>query len=724
LTLFKKYQKAVMLLLILAMTAAVFSPVLFHDFINYDDKDYITQNPTIVSGWTTEGVVWAFTSRLHGHWHPLTWLSHMTDYQLFGANPMGHHLTSLLLHLAGTGVLFLLLFRMTGAVYKSAFVAALFAIHPLHVETVAWTADRKDVLCAFFFLSGLWLYLRYTEKPGIFRYLAIVLCFVLALMAKSMAVTLPLVLLILDFWPLNRFESKPDNASKASGFGRMRRLMNTPLATRITEKGVLFILLITGAGAAIGAMRHELPSLKMLIKILPSQVHLSNAMVSYVSYMGKMIWPVNLSIVYPYFTRIPLPYIASAGTLLVVLTILFFRKRRPYPYLWAGWLWYMVTLLPAVGIIKSGPHAPADRYTYLPLIGLFIMIAWGVPELFSKVKKKNAVLFSAGVATILLFAVISSIQLGHWKNSETVFRHAIGVNPYNWIAHNNLGNTLARQGDIDQAVIQYKTALSIKPDNAKALNNMGAVLIRKGKADEAVDFLEKAVKLKSRFPEARYNLGDALARQGEYARAAKHLKKALKYRPDDTATCLTLGVVYERMGERGRALKFFNRVLEKNTGHYGALHNKGVVLAGLGRMDEAVSSLNKALKVKPTSEDTRLFLAETLFYMKEKTAAAGHYETLLKLHPGHLQAHMKLGDISMMEGNLINAQKHYAAAVDIKPDVAGTHNNLGVTLARMGKMEEAVRHFSKAVELDPDFPGAKKNLNRAMRLVGKPPYSP
>jgi len=708
-------------MLLMVMTAAVFSPVLFHEFINYDDTDYITENPKVLSGWTKEGLAWAFKTRLHAHWHPLTWLSHMTDYALFGSNPMGHHLTSLLLHLANTVILFWVFYRMTGAVYQSAFMAALFAIHPLHVETVAWTADRKDVLCAFFWLTGLWLYVRYTEKPTVPRYLLIIMVFVLSLMAKSMAVTLPLVLLILDFWPLNRFEPNRNNTLKTIKNARISRLTHSPLFARIAEKAILFILLIAGAGAAIGVMRHELPSLKTFIKIMPSQVHISNALISYVSYMGKMLRPVDLSIVYPYFTNIPLLYAAGAGMLLAALTVLFFRKRITYPYLWAGWLWYLVTLLPAVGIIKSGPHSPADRYTYLPIIGLFIIIAWGIPDMFSKWKKKNVILAIMATATLIVLAVLSWIQVGHWKNSETVFKHAIRTNPYNWIAHNNLGNTLARRGKIDEAIFYYNASLSIKPNNAKAQNNMGAVLIRKGKIDEAVDHLGKAITLKPRFPEARYNMGDALARKGKYEEAARHFKKALKYKPEDAAIWLNLGVVYDRTGETEKALKFFSLVLQQHPDNYDALHNMGVVLAGQGKTDEAISSFNKALQVAPDSEDTRYLLAKALFYKGKTTEAADHFAAILRRNPDHLQAHMKLGDIAMMSGDLVDAQKHYGEAVRIDPEFAGAHNNLGVTLAGMGKIEEAAVNFEEAVRLDPEFPGAKKNLERALRLSGESP---
>ena len=703
---------------LVVLTAALFSPVLTHDFINYDDTDYITENPKVTSGWTREGLIWAFTSRLHGHWHPLTWLSHMTDYHIFGAHPAGHHFVSLLLHLANTLILFLFFNRITGALWKSAFLSALFAIHPLHVESVAWTADRKDILCAFFWMVSLWLYYRYTQRPSVGRYGLLVLGFVSALASKSMAVTLPFVLLLIDYWPLNRFAQPNAVRPQKAEMRWVAGLIRSRFFALAIEKTALFVLLLIAVLITLAAMRYEAPSLKWVVKILPSQVHVSNALISYVSYIGKMFWPADLSIAYPYFINIPVKNTAAAGIFLVGVTVFAWRMRLKKPYLFVGWLWYLITLLPAVGLIKSGPHAPADRYTYLPLIGLFIILTWAIPDVTKRWRNRNIIIAFMAIVVLSIMATWTVFQLGYWKNSETLFRRAVAISDINWIAHNNLGNALARQGRLDEAIFHYQKSLGVKPDNAKAQNNLGAVLTRKGRTKEAIFHLQNALDLKPRFFEARFNMADALTRQGEYKEAAIYFEKALRLKPDDTATLLNFGVVRDRMGDSEKAMALFNRVLENDPENYDALYNIGAISGARGQISDALTYLNRALAVKPESEDAHYLAAEAYFQKNDLKRAAAHFTRTTAINPQNLDAQMKLGDIAMNTGDLAEAESRYTAALSIKPDFAGAHNNLGVTYARLGDMEKAVKHFSEAVRLDPNFPGAQKNLERALSAGG------
>lgn len=447
----------VICLLLVVLTLAVFAQTLWHDFIRLDDDVYITLNEQVLQyGLSRATIWWALTTKYNANWHPLTWISYLTDAELFEFEPWGYHLTNLLLHVANVLLLFLVLSRMTGSVWKSAFVAALFAIHPLHVESVAWVAERKDVLSTFLWLLTMWAYVRYTERASMTRQLALWAVFALGLMAKPMLVTLPLVLLLLDYWPLGR-------TSK------------TRFLDLVWEKLPIFgfslaSCIITfqaqSAGGAVGA-----------VQLFTPLIRANNAVVAYVSYMLKTIVPIRLSVYYPHFGPfIPVWQVVGSALILTAITVLVVRAARTRRYLPVGWFWYLVTLVPVIGIVQVGSQAMADRYTYVPLIGLFIIAAWGIPDIV----KRSQILRVPAVIVILLLAAVAARQASYWKDSVTLFEHGISVTQHNSVLHADLGLALRDLNRNDEAIAHYEEALRINPRFAEAHNNLAVALYFKG----------------------------------------------------------------------------------------------------------------------------------------------------------------------------------------------------------------------------------------------------
>jgi len=543
-----KTLKVAICIFLMVATFCIYSQVQDHEFINFDDDLYITNNLNVKAGLTSESVKWAFTTSHPPYWHPVTWLSHILDYQLYGLHPKGHYLTNLFLHIASALILFIVLLRMTGTLWQSAFVAALFALHPLNVESVAWIAERKNVLSTLFWLITMWAYIYYTEKPTVKRYGLVFLFFTLGLMSKPMLVTLPFVLLLLDYWPLRRFQFGQErgrneilekNTAKRSEVFRL-----------VLEKIPLFLLTI---GSSIVTFRCAWCALDPL-ELFPLQVRLTNAMVSYLEYLGKMIWPSGLSILYahPGYTLAAWKGILS-GMALVGITIISIRLIRKAPYFAVGWFWYLGTLVPVIGMVQVGVQAMADRYTYIPLIGIFIIVAWGVPELMSKWRYKEKVL-SISVGIIIPILLITTWwQVSHWKNSITIFKHAIRVTDKKYpnlaLIHNNLGIALFADGKNEEAISHFKMAIKLKPNHTNAHYNLGNALFSMNETEEAISHYKMAIKLKPNYTNAHYNLGYALLQKGEMKEAVHHFRETLKLRPDFAAARNHLELALLRLQE-------------------------------------------------------------------------------------------------------------------------------------------------------------------------------
>jgi len=511
---------------LIVMTLAVYWQVLGYDFVNYDDDGYITENPSVREGLTKKNFLWAFTSFHIGNWHPLTWISHMLDCELFGLKPGMHHLTNLLFHTVNSLLLFLVLRRMTGSIWRSGFVAALFALHPLHVESVAWIAGRKDVLSTLFWMLTLWAYVRYCERPAAFRYFLILIFFALGLMAKPMLITLPFILLLLDYWPLNRLNL--DWADKKNNM----QFQTSSIFRLVLEKVPLFA--ITGLLVVVTFFAADKPGLLTSLDDLSLEARAANALVSYVSYIRKMVWPGDLAVFYPHPGTVPVWQVGGTGLLFICVSIMFIGVFRSRPYLLVGWLWYLGTLVPVIGVVQGGAQAMADRYTYVPLIGLFIMIAWGIPDLLSKWRYRRSVLsLSAGLAlsAVMLF---TWLQLHHWRDSISLWTNALRTTPNNWIAHNNLGKFLLDEGwRIEQRRhLSKEILIRYGYYNVPIDELIKAPSFQKTLQEAAGHFIE-ALKINSNYVRAYDNLGIALAYQGKYNEAIIQFRNALHIRPGD-----------------------------------------------------------------------------------------------------------------------------------------------------------------------------------------------
>ena len=555
-------RKHVLIVLFLVVaTLSVYMRAGGNGFVNYDDNRYVTANPHVATGITPGNVGWAFTTTTASNWHPLTWLSHMTDCQLYGLNPRWHHLTSVALHALNAVLLFLLLARMTHAPWRSAFVAALFALHPLHVESVAWVAERKDVLSTLFFLLTLLVYARYVERPGPARYVPVFCLYALGLMAKPMLVTLPCVLLLLDYWPLGRYRTANPARPVLPGDGDSRgKLVNGSSVGRLVlEKVPLFLL--AAASGMITVYAQKSGEALASLEVVPYGLRISNAFVAYVAYIGKMFWPAGLSVIYPLPPGVPLWQVAGAVLLLSGISILAILLRGSAPFLLVGWLWYLGTLVPVIGLVQVGIQAFADRYSYIPLIGLFMCIAWAVPEAASAGRRQRALLAASAALVLVVFAAATWRQTGFWKDSRKLFTHALAVTSGNYMAHLNLGTALAEQGNLAEAMDHYDAALRINPNLAIAHFNLGNGLLAQGRRAEAVSQYRAALRINPSYASAHYNLGVVMAGEGMSAEAIEHFSEAVRIKPDFAKAHVAWGLALSREGRLAEAVSHYYEAL-------------------------------------------------------------------------------------------------------------------------------------------------------------------
>ena len=646
-------------LALIAANLIVYAQVWNHDFVNYDDPDYVTANPIVSDGLTRHGVSWAFTTVHSSNWHPLTWLSHMLDVQLYGLNPGPHHLTSLLFHMVNTLLLFWLLHRMTAALGRSAFVAGLFAVHPLHVESVAWVAERKDVLSTLLGLLTICAYVAYVRQPRVRRYCLVLLLFALGLMAKPMLVTLPLVLLLLDFWPLRRIESGPN----PPGGAEPRRDWRLQTFRLVLEK--LPLLGLAAASSIVTLVAQRRGGSVTGLEKLPLKFRAASALVSYAAYIGKMLWPARLAVFYPYPRTLPAAWVVGALLGLLGISVAVMRAGLRHPYLPVGWLWYLGTMVPVIGLVQVGSQLMADRYTYVPLIGLFIMVAWGIPELVARWRPPGMVLPAAAFLAILACMLTAWGQVQYWQNSSTLWEHAQNVTTGNYLAYNNSGVTLAKQGKMDQAILAFSEALRIEPGYADVHNNLGKALASQGRLGEAIAEYSDAVSIKPGFAEAHYNMGNALADQGRTDEAIAQYSQALRIKPDFPGAHDSLG-----------------SVLDSPEAH----DNLGVALAKQGKVDEAIGEFREALRIKPDDPVT----------------------------------HNNLGIGLAKQGKMDEAIHEFQEAVRIQPDYAEAHNNLGYVLASQGRVDQAIAQYSEVLRIAPDFPEARRSLNELLTRAKSP----
>jgi tetratricopeptide (TPR) repeat protein len=646
------------------LTLLAFAGVLECDFIGFDDPLYVSANPHIRDGLSLPGLRWGlgagllFDSPNADYWAPLTVFSRMVDVELFGLHPAGHHLTNLLLHALNAALLFLVLVGMTGAGWRSAFVAALFAVHPLRVESVAWITERKDVLSGLFGILTLGAYARYARSPDRARYAMVVLMLALGLMAKPMLLTIPFVLLLLDYWPLGR--------------------AGASLRARVREKLPLFglsglSLLITYVPLWRRGQITELDA-------LPLDARVTNALYSYLLYAAKMFWPQPLAVVYPHPEgRLPIWPVAAAVAFLLAGTGEALRQRKRRPYGIVGWLWYLGMLLPVLGLVQSGVHARADRYTYLPLIGLSLVVVWGTTEALGSRRYGKPALAVIAALWLAGLVVVTRRQVDHWRDTATLFEHAIRVTAGNYLAENNLATALAVRGDARGAEAHYREAISIRPNYTQAYDNLGVLLARQGRVAEAMALHEEALRLQPKDADAHFNLGLLNARSGRSAQAAQHYAEALRLNP--------------RLA----------------SAHY----NWGNLLAGEGRWSEAAEHFALAVRLQPDNAmgHNNLGLAQAL--LGKWPEAMGAYARALEIDPKLASARTNLGRALVAQGRRSEAIEQYLQVLRDHPRDADAHFYLGLALAADGKMPSAREHFEEALRIDPGHEEARRALAAA-----------
>ena len=628
LTFFRQRSMWVAAILLLLATLIVYFPVTGHQFVDLDDDVYVTHNPRIQQGLTWANVVWALTALEAGFWHPLTWWSHMLDCELFGLNPAGHHFMSLLLHTTNVLLLFWLLQQWTGALWRSFFVAALFALHPLNVESVAWVAERKNVLSTLFWLLTLGAYVYYVKKPHWKRYLPVFVLFVLGLMAKPMLVTLPCVLLLLDYWPLGRLGS---SWSEFRQRGSKLLLEKAPLLAPAVAAGILTI----HAQHQLGA----LPSLQQL----SLDARLSNALTSFVAYLGKMVWPTDLAVFYPHpEASLPLGQTVLAILVMSTLSVLVLWGTRSYPYLLVGWLWYLGTLFPVSGLIQVGRHAMADRYMYVPLIGLFILSVWGCTQWLDRSQFRKGLGIGASLFLLVGLSMSTRLQLAHWQNGITLFEHAIRSTENNYLAHNNLGTAFLEAGEIDKGMEQLSIALEIKPESPEVLYNLGLALKQKGHLDGAARYFAEALDTSPNLADAHNNLGIIRMAQGDGEKAMQHFSKALEIDPQLFAAHNNLGAALDLKGRSEEAIAHYQRALQLAPSSYLIHNNLGKMFMETGDLDKAARHFSKVIEIEPRFGDAHFHLAVVRTDQGKIEKAIASFRQALKLNPNHTEARQGL----------------------------------------------------------------------------------
>jgi tetratricopeptide (TPR) repeat protein len=685
---------------------AAFEPLRHNEFVSYDDYEYITANPHIKSGFTSPSVAWAFTSGYAANWHPLTWLSHMLDIELFGLNPLGHHLHNLFLHTLNTVLLFWLLHSMTGAVWRSAFVAMAFGIHPLHVESVAWTAERKDVLCALFWMLTIAAYLYYARRGGILRYLLVVSCFALGLMAKPMLVTLPIVLLLLDFWPLGRVQKNTTQTSRHSATINKtveKKYRSASIAYLVTEKIPLFILTFVSCIITYSVQQHG----GSVLAGSPSTHHLMNVIINYISYPCKIFWPFNLAVLYPYPLYRPSAwYLILASLALILWSGFVVSRHAKNPYLITGWFWYVVSLIPVIGIVQAGAQAVADRYSYLPSIGIFLILSWVTAQWSATWRYQKAILGTIGGLLTIAMAVCTHTQVTCWKNSMVLYEHALAVTKNNYVMHCNIGRILGEQNRLDEAAEHIRKALQLWPDYPAANDRMAMILIKRGQFDKAMEYLQKVLKTSPTYTEAYYHMGIVFAAQGNRDEAIRSYQQAIRLNSDDFLSFNSLGVLKAQQGLRKEAAECFRRSIQVNPAYAEAWRNLGLTQQMQNQLTDAVASYHTALKNDPNDYRSYYNLARSLQSMGKPREAAGFYRQALQLDPNLTTAMNNLAWILATTSD--NQIRNPVEAITLSQKACQlTDSNdvlvldtLAAAYAAANQFKEAIETAQKAINLD------------------------
>jgi tetratricopeptide (TPR) repeat protein len=681
-----KYRLLGIYLLLAGITFVVYKPVLHHQFVNFDDDVYVTGNEDVKAGLTGQSILRAFEAPSAHFWHPLTMLSHTLDCELFDLKPAGHHLTNLLLHIANALLLFYVLKDMTGstgspqagAVWKSALVSALFALHPLHVESVAWVSERKDVLSTLFWMLTMIGYVRYVRRPTAVRYSATLILFLLGLMAKPMLITLPFVLLLMDYWPLNRLQNKKDVYQLA------------------LEKAPFLVLSAAFSVVAFWAQRGEV---ELTLK-WPVRIRIANAFISYFEYIEKMFWPAGLSVFYPHpEDKLSMLGAAIAFVILAGVSILaIYLSRRKY--LLTGWLWYLGTLVPVIGFVQVGVFAMADRYTYISLTGLFIIIVWGADELLGGWRWRKIALGVSAPLVLLALSICTSIQLRYWQNSITLFEHSLKVTSNNYLAYNNFGFAYIELGRYKEAAEAFKEAIKIKGDYAEAHINLSLAYIELGRYNEAVEVCKEAIRIWLNYADAYCNLGTAYLGLGNNDAAIQACKEAINIEPNFADAHYNLGLAYVHLNRYDEAITAFKQAIQIKPDLAKAHYNLGLAYGLVGRYDEGITALRQAIQIKPDYPEPYYNLGVIYGRVGRYNEAITVFQKAIKIKPDYAEAYYNLGLAYKKLGSSKEAITAFKEAIHTKPDYATAYYNLGLVYLTAGDTESAMSEYKILKDLD------------------------
>jgi tetratricopeptide (TPR) repeat protein len=694
----KRFYKILCICLLLTVAIlSVYWQVMGFDFINFDDPKYVVENNVIRQGFTLDGIRWAFSTNYAGNWHPLTWISYMLDIEMFGVNPGLHHLTNLLFHVINSVLLFLVFERMTGAILRSAIVAALFALHPLHVESVVWIAERKDVLSTFLWMLTMLGYIWYVKCRSLPRYLVVSLLYILGLMSKPMLVTLPFVLLLLDYWPLNRMTQATPEKSSSGHEKDMEKYgeQNSRVSVLFLEKIPLILFSIIACCFTIYAQK----SWKAVgsLEKLPIDIRIINGVDSYVVYLVKMFCPINLAIFYPYPHKFLHLVVMICALLLLLVTLLVLLIAKKLPYLTVGWFWYLGTLVPVIGFVQVGSQSMADRYTYIPLIGIFLMMVWGVESLSRCLRNGKVIFRTASVVVIISLMVFTRVQVGYWKNSETLFKHALQVTTDNYMAHNSLGLVFFNKDDLDGAIREFQEALQIRP-NFASYNGLGVCFTLKNEMERAVEYYSKGLQFEPSNIDIHMNLGILLTSIGRIDEAIRHFHEILIMYPDDIRAHFNLGKALIQAGNVQGAITQFKEVLHIDPTQVEARNYLEKAMNSMGRTEELIAGLNKLIIVKPKNPALHTQLGDLFRQQGDYDKAVSQYQEAISIQPKFIQAMNGLMRVYSNRQEYTKALDMLQGMKQIQPGNPEIYYNIACIYARQNMSDKSIEWLKQSID--------------------------
>ena len=702
-----KYTEIIIIFFIISVTFSLYFQVHQFEFVGFDDNEYVYENPHVTSGINFENIRWALTAFHSNNWHPLTWISHMVDCRIFGLNPGWHHLVNLFFHISNSVLLFIIFRRMSGRLWQSAFVAAVFAVHPLHVESVAWVSERKDVLSTFFGLLTILSYAWYVGKQNFKRYSLVISFFILGLLSKPMLVTLPFVLLLLDYWPLRRFHFQKEAEGSRQNFFNIKHI-------NIIEKIPLFV--IAAASSIMTFFAQKAGAVMVSLAFIPIETRVANAITSYVSYIVRLFVPLNLSCIYPHPLVISWEKLLLSVTLLMIISAFAIKNIKKAPYFIVGWLWFLGTLVPVIGLVQVGMQSMADRYMYIPSIGLLLIISWGASEIIQKKKAAKKVSETVAIIGIILMVIISWKQIAYWENSEKLFKRALQVTDNNYIAHHKLGAYFSTQGREENAIKNYLKSIQIDPGFHDSYFNLGLLYYHQGEMEKAVSNLLKAAAIKPDYADTYSILGAAFFQKKDYEKAEENYLKEVKIAPDRIDANFNVGAVYLCLDKIDEAIAFFKKTIDLRPDFVNGYHYLGLSFDKKGQGEKALEYYQIALGIKPDSMKIRFLVAKKMMEQKKFAKAADQYSSILRLNPNNANAMHKKGVALSKLGDIDNAIKYYSKAIKLEPKFAEAYFDLGSALYIKGDVNGAISCFEQTLRIRPGFSKAKKRLEYVLKM--------